>query len=395
MRKGSPFFRLWCLALCLSASSVAWSSTDPAKLEASLNAAQEAETHFAAGRFLKAAQAYERAYGLFAQTEYLQKIGEAYEKAPNACDKAEAAWRKFLRECGQCEGRALGEKRVAKVSAQCAKQKATALEPGAPAEAQKRYREARASLAKKDYAQALSLFRAAQLRWSQSAKIAYAIAQTLEAQGKTGEIVPAYEAALKLTIDTKARAKIEKLLTGLRNQAANLRIDVTVKTQPQNATVFVDGAAKAHHQTTPTKLSLSTGRHTLKLSLKGYHEDEVVVLVEANKKHSVERILRPLPPPPKSKWLAWTLGGVGVAAVVGGGLFHASAASTADSINQTDVDAYNRDVDKIQSNERMAWISYGIGGALVRTSAILLAKDSGSTVKAAGGKGLTGLAWRF
>jgi hypothetical protein len=106
---------------------------------------------------------------------------------------------------------------------------------------------------------------------------------------------------------------------------------------------------------------------------------------------AVERKVQPVQP---VTWPGWSIGGVGVASILVGGGLHFSASQTAGDIDRTERSEYNRDVETIESRERLAWISYGVGTLLITTAALLLSSDSSSTV-GAGPSGMSTLAWTF
>jgi hypothetical protein len=113
------------------------------------------------------------------------------------------------------------------------------------------------------------------------------------------------------------------------------------------------------------------------------------ILAKATTKVAPKPNLTAIPPasatPPRA-WVGWTTGSLGVASLITGVGFHLSAASTADDINQRDRSVYNRDVNTIESRELGAWISYGVGGALITTALILMHNDSTSSVHLPNGR---------
>jgi len=95
-----------------------------------------------------------------------------------------------------------------------------------------------------------------------------------------------------------------------------------------------------------------------------------------------------------SDWVSWTTASIGVAAIVAGAGFHRSAVSTADDINQDDRRGYEQDVDTIESKEIGAWISYGVGGALITTAMVLMSEPSTKAAKMPTGRS-TIWGWSF
>ena len=69
---------------------------------------------------------------------------------------------------------------------------------------------------------------------------------------------------------------------------------------------------------------------------------------------------------------SWALAGIGIVTVMSGVGLHLSAASTAEDIDRSDRVKYDRDVDLIESRERLAWTCYGVGAALGIAAAFLM-----------------------
>ena len=69
---------------------------------------------------------------------------------------------------------------------------------------------------------------------------------------------------------------------------------------------------------------------------------------------------------------SWALAGIGIVTVMSGVGLHLSAASTAEDISRSDRVKYDRDVDLIESRERLAWTCYGVGAALGIAAAFLM-----------------------
>lgn len=99
-------------------------------------------------------------------------------------------------------------------------------------------------------------------------------------------------------------------------------------------------------------------------------------------------------PVKKSSWAVYTLGGAGLAVALAGVGFHLSAAATAADISRSDLEVYQNDVDVVESRERMAWASYGIGAALLTTAAFLINGDTSDAVSFGRG-GVTHWVWSF
>jgi hypothetical protein len=106
-------------------------------------------------------------------------------------------------------------------------------------------------------------------------------------------------------------------------------------------------------------------------------------LAQTTPKAQAQPDLTAIPPatPQSPTWVGWTTVTLGVAAIVTGAGFHFSAASTADDLNQSDRDAYDQDVDSIENRQMGAWISYGVGSALITTAIVLMNEPSAQTTE--------------
>jgi tetratricopeptide (TPR) repeat protein len=373
--------------------TIGQAADDQAKIDASIEAAQAARAHYRGGRYIEAAEGYARAYELFPQLSYLEKIARSYGKDPSLCREGEAAWRRFLRVCDGCDRQAEALRKVEEISAACAKN-AQALSADAPAAARERYRAGLAHAKAGAFAKAVNSYRVALDLWPSSAIITLALARALEQTSDLAAAADAYANVLKLAPELKDRAAIETIIASLRKQAADKRARITVKTTPHGAKIFVDGSKGPLDETAPTKFRLGAGQHVLSLRLRGYYDDEVALLVENEKTYDVVRTLRAIPPPPPDRTLSWTTGGLGVAAIAAGLGFHFSAMNAADEISRTDLAAYGRNADAIESNERLAFISYGVGVALITTAVLLWPKAKAVPAISTQG-GASTMGWSF
>lgn len=117
-------------------------------------------------------------------------------------------------------------------------------------------------------------------------------------------------------VEDKARGLETKL-------AAALPGELEINSRPAGARVLVDGEAVG---VTPHTMQLPAGEHVVRLELDGHFPGEQSVVVVSGGRESRSFELDEVPPPgrDRSKWIAgWTLLGVGVAALAGGGAFWA------------------------------------------------------------------------
>ncbi|MEE2787390.1 MAG: PEGA domain-containing protein [Myxococcota bacterium] len=362
-------------------------------LNASMEAAQKARADYRAGRYQEAASGYQKAYELYPQLTYLEKIAKAYDKDPALCSKAESAWRRFMEVCGECPKRTKALRRIDVLAQSCAG--SDDLEVDAPKEALARYRAGLKLSQGNQWPAAVAAFQTALDLWPQSIKLRRALARAEEQSGEFLKAAQQYEAIITQDPDIKDKSALIALIGSLRKQAKARQGTVTIKTQPHGAAVFVNGAAKAHAQQTPVKIALPAGRHRLALSLDGYETEEAIVLVERDQEALVDKKLRPASQSASQDWIWWTVGGVGAAAIVAGVAFHVSAAQTADGISRTDRASFYDDVDSIQMSEGLAWSGYGVGAALVTTAIIMMTRSDASKTAAQSSAQGSILRWQF
>ena len=289
--------RVWSLGrLCLLGLIMLWPwshaiADKQNDINASMEAAQEARVDYRAGRYRKAAEGYQRAYELYPQLTYLEKIAKAYDKDPGLCEQAEAAWRRFMEVCGDCPKRTKALRRIDALTQSCAG--ADALETGAPAEAQARYHAGLKLIKANQWSAAVTAFQTALDLWPNSIKIRRALARAEERMGEFIKAAQRYEWIIRQEPSVKDKAALIALIGSLKRQAKARQGTVTIKTEPQGAHVFVNGATDAHPEKTPVKIALPAGRHRLELRLTGYVSESAIALVERDQEVLVEKAYAP------------------------------------------------------------------------------------------------------
>ncbi len=174
---------------------------------------------------------------------------------------------------------------------------------------------------------------------------------------------------------------------------------VTVVAQPAGALVEVDGVTFA----APRVIGVSAGRHRIHLSAAGHVRSHGGFEVRAGIGQRLEYELAAAPPPvvveapapivikpdkpPQPRIIEWVLVGAGGAALIVGGVFHASALDAADDTKRyaspgaagLEDDSrrllHSAAMDDAESGRISAGALYGLGGALAITGVVLLLTD--------------------
>ncbi|EYF01331.1 hypothetical protein [Chondromyces apiculatus] len=261
--------------------------------------------------------------------------------------------------------------------------------------AKKAYKEAEAKFEKGDYAGALPLYREAD-ELVPGAPPKYKIAQSVDKSGSAIEAVAAYQVYLDAKPDPEkfkdqiasAQARIDEL----KKTPAKVKVAVVPETAP-NVKFLVDDVQQAGPE-----LSLSPGKHTIKVSADGFVEANQELEVSFAETRDVSVALAEAPPPPPPPAVAdlpatppapetppppppeprspvpayVTLGLAGAGAVVGT-IFGAMALSAKSDFDETptieNADAVDRNA-LISDMSFAVAITFGVTGAV-----LLLSRD--------------------
>ena len=233
----------------------------------------------------------------------------------------------------------------------------------------------------------------------------YHIARCHEELGHTRQAIEAYEAFLGTDAPTKAKAKAEAALGQLRRTKGRLLFDVS----PEWAEVWVDGERAAGSG----PLEVAPGDHEVVARADQHHESTTSIRVEPGEEQTVALSLlpkevqsatTPLPEPvveerrdageiPLSTWGFVTLG-VGAALTAGGTVSY--ILGELDHRDIVNTPGYGTEAIVISKTRRQAldlqasgdtkktvgYALWGIGGAAVVTSVILLVLDEGDETPA-------------
>jgi tetratricopeptide (TPR) repeat protein len=118
--------------LLFPVSAFAFKDSEDARIEKAQNSVLEGRQALKEGRWMDGIWAYERAYSLFPQNEYLFTIASAYEKVPGRCSDAVSTWQRFLAVCGDCADVKAAKLRLAQAQGNCKSGAAAAIPPAAP-----------------------------------------------------------------------------------------------------------------------------------------------------------------------------------------------------------------------------------------------------------------------
>lgn len=138
-----------------------------------------------------------------------------------------------------------------------------------------------------DYRAALAFFLASQ-RLSPNRNVRFNIVRTFQRLGMHAEAYRWCQEALRDETDPAQRAALGQLLEAIEREVAVLE----VASDPPGATIYVDRVELGSLATTPARLALAPGEHTLILELEGYERAVLPgIRVEKQKTVSVSRAL--------------------------------------------------------------------------------------------------------
>lgn len=154
------------------------------------------------------------------------------------------------------------------------------------------------------------------------AKVLYRLALCHEKLGEDAEAIKAYQEYLIKVPDDPERAKIEGLIRTLQERSAPKTAKLRIQTQPADATLLIDGAERLERPDEGGErlIELAPGEHVIKLSRDGYISQERKIEVTPAERYNMVIGLQAIRVE-RDPWLAWTLTGVGGAALVAGTFF--------------------------------------------------------------------------
>jgi len=117
------------------------------------------------------------------------------------------------------------------------------------------------------------------LRYKPHARTYFNLGVVLEELKQYGEALDAYQNFVRTAIAKRDRVQVEEIEARIANLRQRLAALVVVTSEPGGATVYVDGSDRAAG-TTPLKLSLPPGPHTMRLTMPRRQPQEKTVNVE-------------------------------------------------------------------------------------------------------------------
>ena len=175
--------------------------------------------------------------------------------------------------------------------------------------------------------------------------------------------------------------EIQRTLEEARAQRKPVRVEIAVvdaRGSPLAAQVSLRDSPVGR---APVAVTRPPGTHVVSVRLLGFRRARRDLVVRAGEPARLELKLQRLPPTPRGNQAAeWVLGGVGLAAVFAGAVLHGVGASDREAANDGDLlwtDAQARESDA-ETKLTAAYVLYGIGGAAMVTSIILLVTGGSS-----------------
>jgi len=242
----------------------------------------------------------------------------------------------------------------------------------APDMANQRYRIGVALYANGRYAEAAREFEVALDLYPTSPRLAFNLGRALERAGELHGAVSAYRRYLGLERDPAQRAEVERIISALARRLDAHRGQITVRSTPAGARVYVDGRLESKGST-PLRLDFEPGPHRLRVELDRHlpvtREIEVAAGVSDEVAVTLER--------PAGLWrrpVGWAALGLGGASLAVGGLLYAGAADLADEADGLRGDPQRHAAlrDDFELRHTGAWIALGAGAALTAAGAALV-----------------------
>jgi tetratricopeptide (TPR) repeat protein len=280
--------------------------------------------------------------------------------------------------------------------------------------ARKHFDEAKRAFSEGRYREAIELFRRAD-RAAPRAELEYNIAIAYEEMGNVAGALEAYRAYLRRAPQSHDRHDVERYIVRLEQLLAKQGVQqVSIRTEPEGATIFLDGAPVG---LSPWTGEIEPGRHQLVTRLCGYQSIENTLDVSIERATDLTLTLEALafpqvpPQPPattpldktaKQTGLAaiqpvtWTLLGVGALSLVGAGYFELSRADAASAArNATDPVAAARNSGRADARRTTSLILLGTGAGAMAVGGVLVYLDvkragAGTDAKVALGCGMVG-----
>ncbi len=242
----------------------------------------------------------------------------------------------------------------------------------------------------KNYDEAFAKYKQAYALYPDPA-ILVRLGKTSEKMGHTEDAIHYYREFVRIMPDDSATPKLKSDIAALEK---TLPVEVTVNSEPQGAKVYLTMQRTKVVGTTPAKIKLTPGKHTLYLDRDGFEAASKQVDVETGKPQQVSVALspahvaskdasavveQPMREPSSIGVYGWTALGVGVATLATSGVFVALKSSAEDKANNYDKRAPGATRQELQDLEDNANSYYdtalitGIaGGVLTAAGAGLL-----------------------
>ncbi len=266
---------------------------------------------------------------------------------------------------------------------------------GAPEAAEQRYQIGVEAYRAGRYPDAAREFRVALELAPGSPVLTYNLARSLERAGDLDGAITHYFRYLEIAPSAKDWQTVKNVVEALVAERERRAGKLQVSSIPDAAAVFVDNERSAARGRTPLTLKLMPGEHTVRVTLDGYRPVERAVKIATGKSTSVALELMPLDDEAGGglRTAGWVVGGVGVAAVLVGGVFHGLAARTrgeGDELGVGEQAARAELQDELEGRRTAMWVGYGVGvGLLAVSAALLLWPDDAPATAAVGPSGIS------
>lgn len=255
-------------------------------------------------------------------------------------------------------------------------------------------REANASFKAGDYPAASKTYEKAYALYPDPA-ILVRLGKTAEKLNNDAEALGYYKEFVRLLPDDPTSAELAETIAKLEE---NVTVKLTVLSEPDGASIFIDGAETPYDKLTPTTIDLKPGEHTVLVQREGF-EDATKAVDVASTPDEVQQVSLTLTRQMLSDTTAanfdtekvenvdsarldiygWTTLGLGAATLATSGVFYALATSAEDDVNSYNKRAPDASRDDLQSLKDDANTNYDVstitaiaGGVLAATGVGLL-----------------------
>ncbi len=178
-------------------------------------------------------------------------------------------------------------------------------------------------------------------------------------------------------LDFKFLANVQEVIAAVESMlSSGAYTPIEITTQPPNATVAVAGGAPFDEPLGQGRAWFPRGRYTLVASAPDFDTMRRMVKAEGSAPISVDLRLASTPTRPDRRWIGYTVGGVGAAAIGVGAVFGFRARSLADEVHDACVDSCDWSLvdDKDASGRRaqtIQFVMYGAGAVAVAAGVVL------------------------